>query len=245
VLFFGVVLLLAGACISSEHKRLGPALVGIGTSMLATMLVSFAGPDGDETYRAFLQLGVREFYANRSKVPNDSWVDWLESAQRTCLLLGQAHGEWIRDDRFESALVGRLVAGIQIQILFLDPTTEAAETREKEDRQNKELKARIKESIGKLWKIRERLPEAARARLSVYAYTATPSLGVTWIDDWMLVTHYLAGFNNLTSPALKVESSPNPTSPYAIYAKNVDRIRDFHSEMVTQENIDNFTNVQR
>jgi hypothetical protein len=244
VLFFGVVLLLIGAFISSDHMRLGPALVGIGTSMLATMLVSFSGPDGDETYRDFLQLGVREFYANRNKVPNDSWVDWLESAQRSCLLLGIAHGNWTDDDRFEAALMSRLVAGIKIEILFLDPATEAADTREKEDHQKKTTKDRIRDSIRKLWEIRNRLPKDAQARLSIYTYTATPSLGVTWIDDWMLVTHYLAGFNNLTSPALKVESSPNPLSPYAVYAKNVERIRDMHSEKVSEENIEKFTNVR-
>ncbi|HXP86526.1 MAG TPA: hypothetical protein VN841_17490 [Bryobacteraceae bacterium] len=103
--------------------------------MLAAMLVSFAGPDGEETYQNFLQMGVADFYANRNMVPNESWVDWLEGAQRTCILLGQAHGEWIRDDRFQPALVSRLIAGVHVQIFFLDPTKPVAEVRQKEDQQ--------------------------------------------------------------------------------------------------------------
>jgi hypothetical protein len=208
--------------------------------MLATMLVSFAGPDGEETYQKFLQLGVTDFYPNRNMVPNESWVDWLEGAQRSCILLGQAHGEWIRDDRFEPALVSRLIAGVEVEIFFLDPTTPAADVREKEDKQKLQTRVRIRESMRQLWEIRSRLNETARERLTVYTYRVTPSLGVTWIDDWMLVTHYLAGFNNLTSPALRVESSPKPRSPYAVYAKNVDRIREI-SERVTNDNVHQYT----
>jgi len=212
--------------------------------MLAAMLVSFAGPSGEETYQKFLQLGVTDFYANRNMVPSESWVDWLEGAQRTCILLGQAHGEWIRDDRFEPALVSRLIAGVKVEIFFLDPNSSEANVREKEDRQKQRTKERIRDSIRELWKIRSRLNETATSRLTIYAYEATPSLGVTWIDDWMLVTHYLAGFSNLTAPALRVESSPKPRSPYAVYARNVDQIRDNFSTEVSNENLGKYTDGQ-
>jgi hypothetical protein len=241
VVFFGVVLVLLGSCLSDEYALLSAASVGIGTSMLAAMLVSFAGPNGEETYRKFLQMGVTDFYPNRSMVPNENWVNWLEGAQRSCILLGQAHGEWIRDDRFEPAFVGRLIAGIRIEIFFLNPNTPEADVREKEDRQKQHTKERIRDSIRELWKIRGRLNETAKSRLKIYTYDATPSLGVTWMDDWMLVTHYLAGFSNLTAPALRVESSPNPRSPYAVYARNVDQIRDNFSTEVTDANISEYT----
>jgi len=241
VAFIGVVLVLIGSCLSPMQPLVASALVGIGASMLAAMLVSFAGPDGEETYRKFLQMGVKDFYANRNMVPNESWVDWLEGSQRSCILLGQANGEWIRDDRFEPALVSRLIAGVQVEIFFLDPTSTAADVRQMEDQQKLDTKKRIKESIRALLQIRSRLTDTARKRLTIYTYDATPSLGVTWIDDWMLVTHYLAGFNNLTSPALRVESNPNPRSPYAVYAKNVDRIR-ARSKKVADEDVDKYTN---
>ncbi len=205
--------------------------------MLAAMLVTFAGPNGEETYQKFLQMGVTDFYPNRNMVPKESWVDWLESAQRSCILLGQAHGEWIRDDRFEPALVGRLVAGVKIEIFFLNPNTSEADVREKEDQQKRHTKARIKESIRMLWEIRGRLNDTEKERLAIYTYAATPSLGVTWVDNWMLVTHYLAGFSNLTSPALRVEHGPSSRCPYAVYARNVDHIRDNRSKKVNDENV--------
>jgi hypothetical protein len=184
-------------------------------------------------------MGVTNFYADRSLVPNESWVDWLAGAQRRCILLGQAHGEWIRDYRFKDALRNRLMEGVQVEVFFLDPTSHAADVREREDRQTPGTKERIKGSIKALWEIRKGLNDATtRDRLTVYTYSATPSLGVTWIDDWMLVTHYLAGLNNLTSPALRVEPSTKLRSPYAVYAKNVEQIRDpLYSTKVTDENI--------
>jgi hypothetical protein len=241
VLFFGVVFTLVGWCLSPTHPTVGSALVGIGTSMLATMLVSFAGPDGDETYRNFLGLGVRGFYASRNKVANDLWVEWLEGAQRHCILFGIANGEWTRDEGFEPALASRLIAKVQIQVFFLDPNSPEADVREKEDQQKLELRGRIRASIRKLWEMRSRLNDDAKGRLSVYTYRATPSLGVTWIDDWMLVTHYLAGSNNLTSPALRVESIPKKGSPYAVYRKNVEEIREKFSTEVTDDNVKTYT----
>jgi len=50
---------------------------------------------------------------------------------------------------------------------------------------------------------------------------------------------------NLTAPALRVESSSKPRSPYAVYAKNVDRIREKFSERVTEENVTNYTDGKR
>lgn len=209
------------------------------------MLVSFAGPDAGETYQKFLQMGVTDFYANRNMVPNEWWVDALDSAQRTCILLGQAHGEWVRDDRFESALIGRLNAGIRVEIFFLDPTTAEAAVREREDRHQKlDTKRRIKSSIRALWAIRDRLNPAAKERLTIYTYDATPTVGVTWIDDWMLVTHYLAGFNNLTAPALRVKLSSDPRCPYAVYSRNVDQIRDKFSTEVTEDNVSKYIDAE-
>ncbi len=241
VALLGVASVFAGSWLSNKQALISAALVGIGTSMLASMLVSFAGPNGEETYQKFLQMGVRDFYPNRNMVPNESWVDWLAGAQRTCILLGQAHGEWIRDDRFEPALISRLSEGIQIQIFFLDPTKSEADVREREDLQKLETRRRTKNSIRALWAIRDRLNDAEKKRLTIYTYDATPTVGVTWIDDWMLVTHYLAGFNNLTSPALRVEPSSDPKCPYDVYAKNVSQIRERFSKEVTEENVRSYT----
>src|ERR1035437_10701754 len=83
----------------------------------------------------------------------------------------------------------------------------------------------IQRSLREVWRIRSSLEPSVRGYLKLYVYDATPSLGVTWIDDVMLVTHYLASRTNLTSPALVVEPRPGSDTLYAVYEQNVDGIR--------------------
>ena len=68
-------------------------------------------------------------------------------------------------------------------------------------------------------------------------YEATPSLGLTWIDGTMFVTHYLAGSINRTSPLLRIESRLGSDTLYAVYAENVRKIRDDFSTRITNENV--------
>jgi hypothetical protein len=234
---------LAALCSASNHPFAAGAFAGIGGSVLATILVSLAGPLGEEVYHSFLHLGVTRFWSDRSLVPKDQWVKWLAATQMRCTLLGHAHGEWCLDVGFEPALIERLNVGKTVEIFFLDPNGAGVALRQKEDRSGlKNTKARIRSSLRTVWDISQRLEDAARSRLGIYVYDCTPSLGVTWIDDWMLVTHYLAGSVNLTSPALLVKSQPDSKCLYAVYEANVTRIRDKFSTQVTKDNINTYTN---
>jgi hypothetical protein len=243
-------LLIAGLALESfaavfweSYPRFAGVLAGIGGSILATVIVTWAGPAGEVVYQSFLRLGVAKFWSDRSLVPKDQWVMWLKSTPIRCILLGQAHGEWCLDTGFEPALVERLRMGRTVEIFFLNPKGAGVELRQKEDRSGlMNTKARIRGSLRAVWDISQGLEEEVRTRLTIYVYDATPSLGVTWIDDWMLVTHYLAGSVNLTSPALLVKSQPDSKSLYAVYEGNVNRIKEKFSERVTQDNIDYYTN---
>ena len=218
------------------------ALGGIGGSILATVLVSFAGPAGEKVYQNFLALGVEDFYPSRSHFPTDRWVNWLQEATLHCTLLGQAHGEWCNDPGFKPALTDRLRAGVRVDIFFLEPTGKAVESRKQEDSQgSRDTVARIERAIHIMWSIREELDPAISERLTLYVYDATPSVGVTWIDNSMLITHYLAGSVNLTSPALLVEPRPGSKSVYSVYEENVKRIRENFSKKITRDNVNSFT----
>jgi hypothetical protein len=233
--------ILAGAFWQSNPRWAG-IFAGVGGSILATVIVTWAGPAGEVVYQSFLRLGVTRFWSDRSSVPKDQWVKWLKSAQMRCILLGQAHGEWCLDNGFEPALVDRLTIGVNVEIFFLHPNGAGAALRHQEDSLGlRNTKTRIRNSIKAVWDISERLPPKARARLTIYVYDSTPSLGLTWIDDWMLVTHYLAGMVNLTSPALLVESRPGSKSLYAVYEENINSIRTKFSTAITQDNIDKYT----
>ena len=235
----GVVLEIFAFVYWQSSPRLAGVFAGVGGSILATVIVTWAGPAGEEIYQRFLCLGVTEFYSNRSNVPPEQWVDWLGKAKDRCVLLGQAHGEWCDDARFRPTLIERLMAGVQVKIFFLDPHGAGAALRDKEDSLGqRDIKRRIRGSIRTVWDIAQNLEGSVRSRLTIYVYDATPSLGVTWIDGWMLVTHYLAGFLNLTSPALRVEARPDSRCLYAVYEENVRKLEDPKFAIrVTEQNI--------
>jgi hypothetical protein len=130
-----------------------------------------------------------------------------------------------------------------VEVFFLNPNGDAAKVRSGEDDKNiTPLLPRIRASIREVWSIREELGEKEKERLKLYVYDATPSLGLTWIDNRMLVTHYLPTIMNLTSPALRVEYKPSADTLYAVYEDNLRGIRNKKfSTLITHENIDQYT----
>src|SRR5207244_3053631 len=92
-----------------------------------------------------------------------------------------------------------------VKILFLNPNQLAVVLRAREEARGKHSRTTqdvIKESIRRVWEIRESLKPGVKEHLRLYVYDATPSCGLTWVDDQMIVTHYLAGSVDLTSPAV-------------------------------------------
>src|ERR1700674_1420136 len=226
ILMSGVVLESLALAKWDDWQPWSSIFAGVGGSVLATVLVGIMGSDGDKLYQTFLRLGVTDFHGNRNKVDDDYWVIWLRQAKRHWVQLGQANGNWFKDSHFRPALLERVKAGVHVEIFFLDPTGDAAAVRAREDLQNiTPLLTRIKASIRVAWAIRQELDYEARERLKLYVYNATPSLGLTWIDDRMIVTHYLPANMNLTSPAFQIVSTPASDTFYDVYEDNVKQIR--------------------
>jgi len=215
----------------------------VGSSIIAAAIVTRLSPISEEAFHKFLSLGVEDVYPSRSDVEPRQWVKWLRRATRSCVMLGIAHGNWRRDGDFEGALIERLRNNVDVKIIFLDPNRTAANLRAKEDK-TRDTKHEIKSSIQILWRIRQNLPPALRSRLRLFVYEATPSLGVTLIDEkFMVATHYLAGSTNLTSPALLLEPGRfdgDRLDLYGIYAKNVQSIEQDFSIEITEENVHDY-----
>src|SRR5712691_11086528 len=74
----GVVLETLAAVFWLSSPRFAGVLAGVGGSILATVIVTWAGPAGEEVYQSFLRLGVTRFWSDRSKVDDDDWVKWLK-----------------------------------------------------------------------------------------------------------------------------------------------------------------------
>jgi hypothetical protein len=178
-------------------------------------------------------------WPSRRDVPPGNWTEWLGSAKKNCTLLGVAHGEWRNDERFEPALKQCLTRrNVHVHILFLDPNSELAASRAKEEQ--RDTSATIRASIKIIWnEIRPQLG-ADSGRLHLCVYNSTPSSGATWIDDYMIVTHYLAGYPNRTSPAFKVQDL-GQDSLYDVFRMNIEKIREKPTTIeITEENIEKY-----
>lgn len=240
--FWTGVLVASGGALAWHSGRIGPIggslLIGIGSSAIAAAIVAYLGPFSESAYRRFISLGIDKVWPSREAVNPRDWVDWLGSATDKCILLGIAHGEWCKDRRFPSALRDCLERCVRVKIFFLDPDSGAATLRSSEESQKRITTDAIKESIKFVWELRNELAAGVRNRLGIYVYRATPSCGLTWIDEFMVVTHYLAGLSNRTSPALLVKPPyfGMGSSLYSIYAENMQNIENL-SEEVTLKNL--------
>jgi hypothetical protein len=251
VLLVGLLgLLFVVAGIVAACRNINPVtwsvLIGIGGSLIAAALTTFFSPVSRELYRKFVGLGVEDVYPSRDDIPKHNWCEWLRSCRKCCMLLGTANNNWCRDPDFKPALLERLRAGVIVRVLFLNPNPEgkAIKTRAKEDKGRNTYKA-IRESIMLMWEIRQELAEEPKAqtRLELRVYDKTPSSGITWVDDrFMIVTHYLAGFANLTSPALRVrpvETRPGHRDLYRTYEENANELLK-SSILITDQNLKEF-----
>src|ERR1035438_9136151 len=90
--------LVATAFILKSWEPWSAIFAGVGCSVLATVIVSLAGPAGDPLYQKFLELGVIKFYPGRQAVPTRDWVDWLRNTKYHCVVLGESNGGWFTDD---------------------------------------------------------------------------------------------------------------------------------------------------
>jgi len=197
-------------------------LIGVGTPVIAAGLVTLLSPSADEIYQQFLALGIRGLWPSRRDVPPRNWC------------------EWRNDEKFGPALINCLRRkDVEVKILFLNPNSGLAAARAREEQ--RDTPATIRESIRLIWSIRNGLALNLRQRLRLYVYDSTPSSGATWVDDFMIVTHYLAGYPNRTSPAFRVEDL-GPDSLFGIFKMNIERICEKESTIeIHERNIGQYT----
>ncbi len=224
----------------------GSLLVGVGAAVIAAAIFAYLSPFNEPAFRKFLSLGIEDFWPSRNKIDEDYWVDRVHGAKESCTLLGIAHGKWCEDKRFHPTLSERLNHGVMFKMLFLNPDSSAAElraTEEKRGKKGRDTRDAIRQSIKKMWEFRQQLEAGPKDRLRLYVYNATPSCGLTWIDQTMLATHYLPGQQDVTSPALLVMPPQGGIegSLYNVYATVVDELQKFNLLIVIDEsNIQQF-----
>jgi hypothetical protein len=222
----------------------GSLLVGVGAAVTAAGIFAYLTPFNEPAFRRFLSLGIEYVWPSRQTIDYKYWVDQLSGAQETCILLGIAHGGWCKDERFAPTLHERLNHGLMVKMFFLNPESSAAELRSREEEKQKngrDTREQIRKSIKIVWDLRQGLEPGLRERLRLYVYVATPGCGLTWIDRNMLVTHYLAGLPDVTSPALLLAPPEGGIegSLFNTYAKNLAEIEKA-SILIVDENVHQF-----
>jgi hypothetical protein len=220
---------------------LGTFLVGLAAAVLAAAIFAYISPFNEPAFRRFLSLGVEKVWPSRQAIEDPYWVDRVHGAKMKCTLLGIAHGKWCDDQRFRPTLHERLNHGLMFKMFFLDPESPAADLRAIEEmRQNgRDTRDAIRKSIKAMWEFRQGLDAGLKDQLRLYVYTATPSCGLMWIDQTMVVTHYLPALPDVTSPALLITPPQGGIegSLYNIYARNVEKME---STFIDEGNIHRF-----
>jgi hypothetical protein len=244
----GLFLAVIGAVVAiCRFTPLSTILISVGTSLIAAAVVTYLSPVSREVYQKFVGLGISDVFPSRDDIPKRHWCGWIREAKHRCLLLGIANNNWCRDGDFEPAVLKAVRSGVELKILFLSPIGNAVKTRAHEDNR-RNLDSMIRSSVRFMWEeVRSKLDEepVAQKLLQLYVYDATPSSGMTWVDDrFMVVTHYLAGFANVTSPALivkPVKSDPDARDLYRTYEENVQEIlKNKSCILLTKENVKDY-----
>lgn len=242
VVLVGLLLILVGGLVKlggPPDFNLPLMMLGIGCSMVAAGLVACLNPVTAELYERVLAMGISQVYSSRNEIEDSRWVEWLSNANRSFIQVGISNSNWRTDSNVLPALKDRLEHGVEVKFFFLNPGSPSAAVRGREE-PHRNTQNEIRDTIAYFWVQRELLGEELKKRFTIYVYNATPSLGLTWTDDLMVATHYLAAFKNLTSPALLLEppgfmhKGPNL---YKVYAENVRTLEENLSTALTDETI--------
>lgn len=230
----GIIAVLVGLLFAiwpKPHPNIATALISVGASLIAASMTTILSPVTEEVYQRFLKMGVTEVHASRKDIDPHRWCEWLASASEKSMLVGIAHHEWARDTEFEPTVMDRVRHKVKIEVYFLNPNSEIAVMRSEEDT-GRDLINTIRKSIEVMWKIRNKLDAGVRDNLKLYVYSATP-VGTTWVDNLIVASHYLAAFQNLTSPAL-ILRPVSSKDMYSVYAANARSIAGHATELTDQ-----------
>jgi hypothetical protein len=157
------------------------------------------------------------------------------------MLIGIAHHEWARDIEFEPSVMDRVRHKVKIEVYFLDPNSDIALKRSEEDT-GRDLINTIRKSIDVMWRTRNKLEPGVQDNFNLYVYNATP-VGTTWVDNVIIASHYLAAFQNLTSPALVLRPVAH-NDMYSVYSANAKSIAE-HSVQLKETNINEYIPQQK
>lgn len=205
-LLLGVVSLLAAIPLRS----LEPLLLGLGSSLIASYVFARFALVPDELTESMMALGVREIFSDRRRdLRDDFWLELLQNAKHYYQVLGTANsgyaGDQPRRDKFGPAFLAAVRRNVVVTIIWLDPESTVAQIRDQEE--GRATRLDTVNSIIWFWECREGLSVPERERLRLLLHGETPTCGVTWVDEQVVVINYLARTLNLEAPGMLLSTT--------------------------------------
>lgn len=194
----------------SVTKPAGAAVLAVGGSLLASAVFSLVLAPREDWIYSLEDYGVLQVFHDRLQaIDDDEWLHLLRSARNRYGVLGVANHGYVRQPvwrTYQHEIIEAVTQReVSVEFLWLDPDCDAAQVRDREE--GRGTIRDIIDSILALWELRESLgaqPDAQR-RLALKTYERTPTTAITWIDNHLIVTHYLATELNLHAPGILLE----------------------------------------
>lgn len=218
----------------------------IGTSLLTSALFALLAVSRDSFAHAITAFGItRVFLDRKADFTNQDWTGFISGTRRHYRVLGVANHGYIRPENEEDsrlALDAAVERGVDIEVLWLDPLSDIAAAREREEG-SRETRRDAISSIEWFWTRRNR-SEKSKKHLRLYTYKALPTSGITWKDNYLIITHYLVGSLNQNAPglvlvedgrfmraALTLERTSDDRQLSEQYIANYKRLKDIATEI--------------
>ncbi len=230
----------------------GALVLSISASVLASLIVAAIALERNEFADYLLGLGIAQVFQDRlHEIDEKLWTDLLGGVEQHFFVLGMANHGYLNSDvakqETQDALKKALAReDVRVQFLWIDPESRAALTREAEEGE-RGLRRDVCDSI--LWfsSVATELPAPQRARLSLREYSSLPTCGITWADNQLIVTHYLAGELNQRAPGIVLDATQplvrravgkvqrRPPNPPALARTYINNYREVASEAWSTE----------
>jgi hypothetical protein len=190
----------------------GALVLSVSASVLASLVVAAIALERSEFADYLLGLGIDQVFQDRLQdIPPKLWTDLLGGVHHQFSVLGMANHGYLNSAEAKSETTDALKKALErknvrVEFLWIDPTSDLAKSRETEEG-TRGLRRDACESI--LWfsELAATLPDEQRRRLSLRQYSALPTCGITWADNQLIVTHYLAGELNLRAPGIVLDAA--------------------------------------
>jgi hypothetical protein len=194
-------------------SRGGAVILALSASVLASLAVAVIALERNEFADGLYGLGIEQIFKNRQQdLPEELWTSLCRNARRHFRVLGMASHGYLNSEPAQEQTRAAIAAALDrkkvtVEMLWLDPTHQLAELREQEEN-SRGLRRDTCDSIVFFWKLREELDDEKASRIALREYRSLPTCGITWADDYLVVTHYLSGELNLTAPGLVLQANP-------------------------------------